>query len=72
MFYVDDREATAYEIAEYAQELRGEILRLQAELAAQKRLNVQLAERLAACSQVLGRAAERGKVCAECQRERRE
>lgn len=33
--------------------------RLRAELEQQKQLNLQLAERLAACSQVLGRAAER-------------
>lgn len=37
--------------------------RLRAELEQQKQLNLQLAERLSACSQVLGRAAERGKVC---------
>ena len=36
---------------------------LRAELAEQKAANLALAERLAACSQVLGRAAERGKVC---------
>ena len=41
----------------------GEMRRMRAELAEQKQLNLQLAERLAACSQVLGRAAERGKVC---------
>lgn len=46
--------------------LRAEIRRQMDDIAEQKRLNLQLAERLAACSQVLGRAAERGKVC-ECQ-----
>lgn len=40
-----------------------EMRRLRAELAEQKQLNLQLANRLAACSQVLSRAAERGKVC---------
>lgn len=39
---------------------------LRTELAAQKAVNLQLAERLAACSAVLGRLAGRGKVC-ECQ-----
>ncbi len=39
-----------------------------AELERQKRLNLELAERLAACAAVLGRAAERGKVCG-CQSE---
>lgn len=43
--------------------LVAEVRRLRAELAEQKRTNLQLAERLAACSQVLGKAAERGKVC---------
>jgi hypothetical protein len=33
--------------------------RLRAELEQQRQLNLQLAERLAACSQALGRAAER-------------
>lgn len=42
------------------------ILRLVAEIRRQRVLNMELAERLAACSSVLGRAAERGKVC-ECQ-----
>ena len=32
----------------------------------QKRLNLELARRLAACSEVLSKAAERGKVC-KCQ-----
>ena len=36
---------------------------LRAELAEQKAANIALAERLAACSEVLGKAAERGKVC---------
>lgn len=43
--------------------LMAEVLRLRAELAEQKRVNVQLAERLCACSEVLGMAARRGKVC---------
>ena len=43
--------------------LQMECDRLRAELAEQKRINLQLADRLAACSQVLGRAAERGRVC---------
>ena len=37
--------------------------RLRAELDEQKAANIALAERLTACSQVLGRTAERGKVC---------
>ena len=37
--------------------------RLRVELETQRRLNLQLAERLAACSQALGRAAEKGRVC---------
>lgn len=37
----------------------------------QRALNMELAERLAACSSVLGRAAERGKVC-ECQQTQEE
>ncbi len=41
---------------------------LLAELAEQKATNLALAERLAACSAVLSRAAERGKVC-ECQKQ---
>ena len=36
---------------------------LRAEMAEQKAVNLQLAERLAACAAVLGRAAERGRVC---------
>lgn len=43
--------------------LRDECRRLQVELEQQRKLNLQLAERLAACSQVLGRAAEKGRVC---------
>ena len=37
--------------------------RLRAELDEQKAANLALAERLAACSAVLSKAAERGKVC---------
>lgn len=44
-------------------ELRVQRDAMQAELAEQKELNLQLAERLAACSEVLGKAAGRGKVC---------
>ena len=40
-------------------ELQIENARLRAELDEQKQLNLQLAERLRCCSQVLGRAAER-------------
>ena len=43
--------------------LEAEVRRLRAEVAEQKRANVQLAERLASCSEVLGQAAGRGKVC---------
>ena len=43
--------------------LRAEIRRQMDELAEQKRVNLKLAERLAACSEVLGRAAGRVKVC---------
>ena len=43
--------------------LQMEIDRLRAELAGQKAANLALAERLAACSAVLSKAAERGKVC---------
>lgn len=39
-----------------------EIKRLEVELEQQRQLNLQLAERLAACSQVLGRAAEKSRV----------
>ena len=43
--------------------LQQECDRLRAELAEQKRANLALAERLAACSEVLGRAAEKGRAC---------
>jgi len=46
-----------------------EVRRLRAELAEQKAANLALAERLAACSEVLGRAAEKGRVCG-CQTEK--
>lgn len=39
------------------------------ELAEQRELNVALAERLTAASQVLGRCAEKGKFCPRCGRE---
>lgn len=42
------------------------VIYMMRELAAAKKLNEQLAERLHSCSQVLSRAAERGKVC-KCQ-----
>ncbi len=44
-------------------ELREELGIVARDLTEQKQLNLQLAERLAACSQVLGRAAEKGRVC---------
>ena len=47
--------------------LSGEVRRLRRELAEQKAATIALAERIAACSAVLGKAAERGKVC-DCQR----
>ncbi len=40
-----------------------EVRRLRGELAEQQAMAKRLADRLAACSHVLGRAAERGKVC---------
>lgn len=51
----------------FANMLAAEVRRLWAELAVQKAATLALAERLAACSEVLGKAAERGKVC-DCQR----
>jgi hypothetical protein len=41
----------------------GQLAGLLAEVVELRELNVRLADRLAACSEVLGRAAERGKVC---------
>jgi len=49
-------------------DLREELGMVAREVTEQKQLNLQLAERLAACSQVLGRAAEKGRVCG-CQTE---
>lgn len=45
-------------------------LELARDLQEQRALNVRLAERLAACAEVLGRAAERGKVCRCCENDR--
>jgi len=54
----DDLSETTYT------ELVAEVRRLRAVIGEQVTLNLQLADRLAACSAVLGRAAERGRVCA--------
>ncbi len=48
--------------------LMAEVLRLRAELAGQKAINLRLAERLRAQAECLARVAERGRVC-ECQTE---
>ena len=51
------------------QSVRAERNRLMEELAEQKRLNLKLADRLAKCSEVLGRAAEK-RACG-CQQQPR-
>ena len=63
-------EEVIFQLRGSLQSVRAERNRLMAELAEQKAVNLKLADRLAKCSEVLGRAAERGRVCG-CQQQPR-
>ena len=64
--WADHAECTVTRLVAEVRRLRQEVAELREQLAGQKAINLRLAERLRACSEVLGKAAERGRVC-ECE-----